>query len=504
MRNDDPGPEADDYDLAEPRPAALIESLRAFGYSPEAAIADLIDNSITAGATNIELDFHWAGSDSFIRIVDDGDGMDAPTLIDAMRPGSMGPQMPRTATDLGRFGLGLKTASFSQCRRLTVATKRIGSVRALRRWDLDYVNRVGEWRLLREAASGSASRLELGGDKGTVVLWECLDRLVEDVAPEFEPAKRRFLAKAKEIETHIAMVFHRFLESNRPLKIWIQGRRIEPWDPFMSGESATQPLGLERLPFKGDHVEVSPFVLPHYSKIDSDTHRSGAGPRGWNAQQGFYVYRNRRLLVAGDWLGLGFRKEEHHKLARIRIDIPNSMDEDWRIDVKKSRARPPGELVDDLQRIARTTRDRAEAIYRHRGRVIARKSSESYIFVWQQLTKHGRTSYRINRQHPLVENVMSRVNNEIGSIKAMLRLIEETVPIQLITMDSAERPDGQALPFESAPPAEVESVLREVFRASIASGISETQAKHRLVTMEPFQNYPELIAALGSGSRDED
>lgn len=504
MGNGSQGPDAVDFDLAEPRPAALIESLRAFGYSTAAAIADLIDNSITAGASNVELNFHWAGSDSFIRVLDDGAGMDAQTLVDAMRPGSKGPQEPRAASDLGRFGLGLKTASFSQCRRLTVLTKRTGSEQALRRWDLDYVNRVGEWRLLREAASGSSSRLGLTGETGTVVLWECMDRLVEDVDPEFEPAKRRFLANAKEIEAHVAMVFHRFLEGAKPLKIWIQGRRIEPWDPFMTKEGATQALGLERLPFKGEHVEVSPFVLPHYSKIDSDAHRSGAGLRGWNAQQGFYVYRNRRLLVAGDWLGLGFQKEEHHKLARIRVDIPNSMDEDWRIDVKKSRARPPGELLDDLRRIARTTRDRAEAIYRHRGKVIARRSSESYVFVWEQITKHGKTSYRINRKHPLIENVMGRVNNESSPVKAMLRLIEETVPIQLITMDSAQRPDQQALPFDSAPSAEVTFVLREVFRAWIASGISEIQAKRRLTAMEPFQSYPELIAALGSESSHED
>src|SRR5579872_5411751 len=124
-----------DFDIVAPDASAMIESLRAFGYDLPTAIADLIDNSISAGAKNVWLNFRWNGPDSFISVADDGCGMSRTTLINAMRAGSRSPLDPRTPADLGRFGLGLKTASFSQCRRLTVASKEKKNSTCIRRWD---------------------------------------------------------------------------------------------------------------------------------------------------------------------------------------------------------------------------------------------------------------------------------------------------------------------------------------------------------------------------------
>jgi hypothetical protein len=152
------------YDIAEPRASAMIESLRAFGYNVQTAISDLMDNSISAGAGNVWLSFCWDGANSHISIQDDGHGMTEAQLISAMRPGSQSPLDEREANDLGRFGLGLKTASFSQCRRLTVASRSKDHVIAIRRWDLDYVNQVDEWRLLRTPAEGVSEKMR-GGEK---------------------------------------------------------------------------------------------------------------------------------------------------------------------------------------------------------------------------------------------------------------------------------------------------------------------------------------------------
>lgn len=484
-----------DYEIVEPNPSALSESLRAFGYSPEAALADLVDNSITARASRIRLDLEWDGSDSFVTIVDNGCGMSGDQIRDAMRAGSKTPLETRAPSDLGRFGLGLKTASFSQCRRVTVRSKTESGSDSVRSWDLDYVNATGEWRLLKTVASGSQTRLRPldGLDTGTIVLWELMDRLVGGDAAGDRRAHRRFLDALDQVAAHLSMIFHRFLASG--LTILLNGRPLEPWDPFLTGHPATQALGEERLWVRDQEVTVRPFVLPHVSHLDGSTHEYAGGPRGWNAQQGFYVYRGRRLLVAGNWLGLGFQNEPHMSLARIQLDIPNSTDHDWDIDVRKSRARPPGMLRDDLVRIAKVTRERAANVYRYRGKVIARAASQEHVFAWSRRLNRGRVSYRINRNHPLVKAALSPATGRT-TLEALLHLLEETIPVPLIIIDSAERPDQQALPFEAVKPEAVHTVLRETYRALRHRGDPHDAAVSHLLTMEPFDRYPEMVMAL--------
>src|ERR1700728_892866 len=170
-----------DYEIRSPKPCALVESLRSVGYSLPTAVADILDNSIAAHARHVWICFHWAGPDSWVSILDDGDGMDEETLAEAMRPGSANPLDSRRPDDLGRFGLGLKTASFSQCRKLTVWSKRKGGSIAGRCWDLDYVAKHDEWRLLKAAAPDALKPFEdfSGLTSGTMVLWEQLDRAVD-------------------------------------------------------------------------------------------------------------------------------------------------------------------------------------------------------------------------------------------------------------------------------------------------------------------------------------
>ncbi len=488
----------EEYDIVAPEPGALIESLRAFGYTPQTAVADLIDNSVTAGARNIWVDFTWNGDDSYVTIRDDGKGMTQVELIAAMRAGSQSPLNQRHHKDLGRFGLGLKTASFSQCRVLTVSTKTLESSRITKRWDLDYVDRVSEWRLLHGVAPGSEERISKLEDQesGTLVLWEHMDRIVGNARVDDQKAENRFLNLIDGVEKHLGMVFHRFIDDLRGITIYVNRHRISSWDPFMSNEPATQQLPEELLSSDSGIVKVRSYVLPHHSRLSPDAHTLGAGLNGWNAQQGFYIYRNRRLLVAGDWLGLGFQKEEHYKLARIEVNLSNSMDHEWDIDVKKSRARPPGTLREALKRLARITREQAADVYRHRGKILARKMSGNDIFVWNQEKKHGRVTFRINRELPLVADLLQLSPKQRSKVKALLRLIEETIPVPLIILESSEHPDTQSLPFEGSSPSEVLEVMEEVYVSLRMRGIPSTQAKERLIAIEPFQEFKELIMSL--------
>ena len=480
------------YDLAEPEPSALVESLRAFGYSLKTAIADLIDNSIAAKAKNIWLRFEWNGADSRITIRDDGEGMTEKSLIAAMRPGSQSPLDLRSPTDLGRFGLGLKTASFSQCRRLTVVSRVLNGRTAVRSWDLDYVKKTREWRLLTTIEPAVLKLLkESIPEHGTVVLWENMDRITGNDHPEDDKAHQRFLQAIDLTKQHLEMVFHRYLERPNRLKIFINDRAITSWDPFMKGETATQELPSEKFNCVDNKFSVVPYVLPHQSKITDAAHRRGAGPHGWLAQQGFYVYRNERLLVGGDWLGLGFQKDDFCKLARIQIDLPNSMDGEWQIDVKKSRARPPGNLKADLKRIAFLTRDRAAEIYRHRGKVVARQNSQSFVFLWEQKVRHGKYFYSINRDHPLVQHALRPSNKQ--AIDALLSMLEESIPLSHILVTNAGEPGKFITPFEHSPPETLKSVLLSSFNALVNSGASSAQARKRLLAMDPFDLFPEFV-----------
>jgi Histidine kinase-, DNA gyrase B-, and HSP90-like ATPase len=486
------------YDMAEPRASSMVESLRSFGYNLQTAIADLIDNSISAGAKNVWLSFSWDGANSHVSLRDDGHGMTEIQLIDAMRLGSQNPIMEREPDDLGRFGLGLKTASFSQCRRLTVASRSENHQVAIRRWDLDYVNQVDEWRLLHFPAEGAAEKLNTLESMihGTIVLWECLDRVVGETKQNDKKAQDDFLETVEIVENHLAMVFHRFLEKRDSLKIWLGQHRIEPWNPFLPDAQTTQSLPVELLSFKGKIVTVRPYILPHHSKITQDTHKTASGVNGWNAQQGFYVYRNERLLVAGDWLSLGYHKEEHYKLARIQVDLPNSMDSDWNIDVKKSRARPPVSLKAELKRIARLTRHRAAEIYRHRGKVLARENADKYVFPWDRKLRRGKVFYAVNQEHPLVEEVLNLPAIYQPAIRALLRLLEETVPVQQIWIDNSTEPEKQTQPFDGTPSEEVVEVIIQIYHALRKGGLTEEKARDRILMMEPFQHFEHLVKRL--------
>lgn len=497
-----------EYDIAEPHAAVMIESLRAFGYDLKTALADLIDNSITAAAENVWVDFHWNGSNSYVRVIDDGIGMSEKRLFEAMRPGSKNPLEERDAKDLGRFGLGLKTASFSQCRRLTVASKMEDCEVAIRRWDLDYVAKVDKWHLLKSPAPGSDKCIGKLGKMphGTIILWECLDRVVGNCGVEDKIASTQFLLNIKLVEEYLAMVFHRFMESSKPqLKIYINGgdepHRISPWDPFLENHSATIVYPNEPIPYGNGIINVKAFVLPHKDKLGDALHKYASGPEGWNAQQGFYVYRNKRLLLPGSWLGLGsphpWAKEEHYKLARIRIDIPNSLDMDWQIDVKKSTAKPPVAIKIRLRDLADKVRKQAREVFAHRGSYGPRPQKQPLKRAWYPVYKQGLHSYKIDRSHPLVKQAKSLDPKYASVIEALLTTLEETVPIQQIWLDTAERPEGPSRPFEAVEKERVAEVIRITYRALRAKeGFTVEAARQYLLGMDAFLDYENIVSQV--------
>lgn len=476
----------------------MLEALRGLGYSTGAAIADIIDNSVAAGARNVDVLLSWDGANSRASVLDDGRGMTDAELESAMTLGDRNPLDAREPGDLGRFGMGLKTASFSQCRRLTVSSLRYGTVSCLR-WDLDELARdpTGGWQLFEGPAAGSETFASIpeGRVSGTLVLWEAMDRIVTKAfAPE------HFLDLADEVERHLAMVFHRLIEGSRPkLRISINGRAISPWDPFMSGISWESPLA--KRDTDAGVVAVRCHVLPHKDRLTEDEFELNGGPAGWAAQQGFYVYRNERLLVAGGWLGLGqgraWNREEAYRLARIRLDIPNTADAAWKIDIRKSTARPPVSVRPWLTRLAEDTRERARRVFAYRAAPHARKGNAPVELAWRvEQTKAG-TRYRVDENHPAIAAVLDACSGHADLVRAMVRVIEETVPVQRIWLDTVENKETPRTGFAGEPTEDVQKVLATLFRDLVVRrGMEEERARSKLLATEPFQDYGALISAL--------
>jgi len=482
------------FEEAGPRADAMLETLRSIGYTLETAVADIIDNSIAAGATEVQLEMVWQGRQSTLIISDNGRGMDAGQLREAMRPGSRHPGQVRHRDDLGRFGLGLKTASFSQCRRFTVLSKPKGGEVTYRCWDLDYVNESKAWNLLCHVSDEDLITQLAAQPQGTIVFWENLDRLVGDLQAGSEKHEAVFGRYVRLVEHHLAMVFHRYLEDGG-LSIYVNGEKLAPWNPFLTAEPFTQRLAEE--PLSGGRVIVRPYILPHHRRLSHpDLFEQAGGLRGWNAHQGFYVYRNRRLLVAGDWLGL-FRREEHCKLARIMVDLPNTLDDAWQIDIRKAQSFPPATLQNDFRRIGTLARTRAVEVYRARGRKLKHTHSIGFTPVWQESIRLGQRHYTINRQHPLVKDVLDKAQGQSSAmLHAVLRMLEETIPVPLIVLSEAEKPREQAMPYENVSDQEILPLIQDMFRDFRAAGRSAAEVRQLLLNMEPFNYFPHLIDKL--------
>ncbi len=354
-----------------PSAKRVITSLRDMGYDFAQAVADVIDNAIEAKASVISVDVEFNGDESWVRIFNNGNGMTPAELREAMRYGSSGRDYG--ADDLGKFGLGLKTASLSQCRRLSVASRHNpdrADISAYS-WDLEHIERTDRWEILPVDGTKHLIRQPLKESTGTVVLWERLDRILGYKHPYGEMARKRLSQTCREIEMHLRMVFHKFLDGEarrRPLKIYLNSNPITPWDPFCRQEKNTRQLQSIRIPVEYEGISgevlVEPFVLPPQDDFSTlDAFREASGPQGWNLQQGLYIYRAGRMIQSGGWSNLR-NPDEHLKLARVAVSFSPELDEAFKINVAKMRVQLPVSIRDDMKRALASITRIANEVYR--------------------------------------------------------------------------------------------------------------------------------------------
>ena len=422
--------------VVEPRADILVESTRSIGYTFESALADIIDNSIGNGATHIDVRFSSIDP-RYIAILDDACGMTPDELIIAMRYGSRNVNDQRAESDLGRFGLGLKTASLSQCRKLTVISKKNNVISAAS-WDLDFIIEQQGWSLkvydydeivnqYNKAIPGILDQLN-SYESGTIVIWEDFDKMLEGAT---EP-DTLFDEKISIARSHLELIYHNFLDktSKNPIELRFNYLPLAAKDPFLTRHPGTQPLSEEQIDLEGNIIRVKPYILPYLNKLSPEDINLLGTLDDLRNKQGIYVYRNNRLIIWGTWFRLD-TKNELNKLARIRVDIPNSLDHIWDIDIKKSTASLPTSIKQNLKFIVKRAIGSSERVYTYQGNKLI---NDEYDHVWEvrKLRKpKEETFFEINKELLIYKAFLESLSTEQAKqFKALIKLIEATVPFK--------------------------------------------------------------------------
>lgn len=462
-----------------PDPVSLMESMRAVGYTVDAAIADLIDNSLSAGATTIEVEYDPHG-DPFVAVLDNGKGMSRGELEIAMRHGSRNPADVRDPGDLGRFGLGLKTASLSQCRRLTVVSRTRGATSALS-WDLDVVQEKKRW-LAVIPSSDEVEKVPLYDrlaqqPSGTLVIWQDLDRLVAGAS---DPVGE-MTTKLSGLRDHLALVFHRFTareDGNPAVAMRINQLALPARDPFLRSNSFRQAMEGQTLRHGRGTVSIQPCVLPPISRLSSEEVELAGGREGLRGTQGFYIYRNRRLVIWGTWFRL-VPKHEFFKLTRVQVDIPNSFDDLWSLDIKKSAAQPPDFIRNRLRELIPHFANASKRTVTYPGR---RSSQTAFTTLWNRIEpEHKHFKYEVNSEHPAIQAFASDLDEpHRRQFASVLELISASLPLQAIYADMGHDVLDQNRDLESL--ADLARKLHDL------TGLSYRQ----VLLIDPIARHPDL------------
>ena len=485
-----------------PRPGALIESLRSIGYTTETALADIIDNSITATANRISIRFSWSAGNPWIAIIDNGFGMSPAELNDAMRFGSASPLESREADDLGRFGLGMKTASISQCRQLTVISLKEGEISG-REWDLAKMaeSKSDEWSLYKLdedeiIADSQLTKLinhtTLADQTGTIVMWRNLDFALIGEGSNYD--EQRFNEMLDSSRGHLETVFHRYLSpdpGHSSLHIDFNGTDLEAFNPFGPSIPARQELPEEKIILNGGVVRVQPYVLPHRSKVSAEEYQNYAGEDGYFQNQGFYIYRQRRLIVKATWFRL-IKKEELNKLIRVRVDIPNSLDHLWHINVNKSQVQPPESVRKELKKIIKRIEGAGILVYTRKA---TKLKNPVRIPVWRREISEGKIRYRVNLEHPLIQNLLDTVPSETAqTLESGITLIEQSFPFEACHADVAN--DKNEIEANISDEQAIRDLSIRVLDALRKCGFEGDELRNRLTRTEIPGASEELINEL--------
>ena len=433
--------------INEPDAPRLIFGLRDTGYNVRTAAADIIDNSIAAkaGQINVEITLREDGR-KFVYFGDNGEGMDAQGIHRAMRYGAPERENPES---LGKFGLGLKTASSSVCLKYTLISRKSPDQELAKlAWDLEYVAKQKKWEMLKEPVTSDEQEMfeELCGDKGTLLIWENCDRiLTKDYEPGSAKEQAAIKRLAESLVKHLSLVYHRFVDSaddrERNVSIFVNQIPVDPWNPFYPSRSEqvlaeTKQKLLVEMPDGSEEIaNIRAWILPHRSDMTKDEEKAHA--RISNRAQGFYVYREGRLIQDGSWMDVFGAPEPHTSLLRIEFDFGHELDDAFRIDVKKSRILFHPDLEDGL-------RDLLQPIYREAGKRARRQTREQtnvrqidHTSANKNIADTGSASKaQVTSVDPAAQSAV--ISNNMGSKIKLKLTVQSNVSADTVYVDAVE------------------------------------------------------------------
>ena len=467
----------------------FMETARSFGnYDLALALADIVDNSITAGASEINIEASFERNE--IRISDNGSGMNEETLVAAMRLGSKNPREQREPNDLGRFGLGLKTASFSQADKLTVLTNFEGKFCGAQ-WDL---NNCADFRMafFNEEETLALADTEIKTSSGTEVIWADLSRMKKgsaklDLEDDFNNAV--WLAVDE-----LGMIFHRFLDEREPksqkIQINVNGRRIEAKDPFCRSNQGTQSLKTISETINGETIKFSPFVLPYYSNLSAPEREQLGGKEGFVKNSGFYIYRQKRLIIRGTWFKL-IPYGELSKLARIMVDVPNSLDEQWKITVDKSGAQLPPALRKRLSNwLDNVVVTRSKKVFKHKA---DNENKADLKPLWFLQRVRGKEHFEIDTSHPILKRFAEKLDKDKQKeFSEITKLIQHCLPIHNVHSHMSDNQDAFVQGYIDLPEP-VLKMAKEIALSMKTKGDTDQEVRNYLTLIQPFSNFPDDV-----------
>lgn len=431
------------FEVADPNPEYLIKSIAEQGYSLESALADLMDNSISANADKIEVLIKMDQEPFTLFIADNGNGMDEEVLKTSMQFPSNSPEVERNILDLGRFGLGMKTASFSQTRCFTVLSKKKGTnTFSGRTWDVNYLKQVGKWRLLvntqdeisslteqyRSLSDGHLNRFD-NFSPNTIVVWKGLYKFENYL----EEDKRQSALKKQITEVtsdYLSLVFHRYMErKEKQLQIRINNNLIAPFNPFPTTITDFRPIEFKQKKFSTDTIKIEGFVLPSRSIDESQSISVWTTKnRSLMDMEGVYIYRADRLIHFGGWNGL-IKKAPRLQLARLRVDIGNRVDHLLHLNVAKSQIEIPHDLTTAFEKYIDELKTQAEREFFNRGiRKFSSNRKEDNVQLFARKASNKGTLLEVNSNFPLLKSLMCELQKEqLSKLNLVIRMINTRV-----------------------------------------------------------------------------
>lgn len=427
------------FELANPNPEFLIKSIAEQGYSLETALADLMDNSITANATRIEVLTKIDAEPFILFLSDNGDGMGKESLKKNMQFPSKSPEEIRSVGDLGRFGLGLKTASFSQTRNFTVLSRKKGSddFFALT-WDVNHLKKSKKWEMIINSKEeinqiltqyNSASKDHLNSCNqfipNTIVVWKGLYKFENYVNEKNkqEAIKEEITNTTSE---YLSIVFHKFMErQNHKLKIRINNSFVYPFNPFPNENSSLRLLEPLQKEFGEDFVKIQGFVLPNSSIKESKENSNSWTPQHKSLMdmEGLYIYRADRLILFGGWNGL-IKKMPRLQLGRLKIDIGNKVDHLFHLNVAKSQINIPHDLKNAFLRAIVDLKTEAQKEYFNHGiKSFKQKPSDQNSELFYKIATNKGVLLKLNDEFPLLNSLKSSLNTkQKGELNFILKI----------------------------------------------------------------------------------